>query len=466
MKITKYEASELRLVLAGMVTDAHVLATVAPRWRDDVGLFDNRWANLIGGWAVAWYSQYNTAPGGNIEDVFDRWCAEGKRDDETVQLAEKFLRYLSDDYMERPVADRNTQYIIDRAGGYFEKCALKRLNEEIAEKLTTGDTGGIKKLITEFSPPNIGAGGFIEFGDQDAIRTAFEHEDECLVKYPGPLGEFLGSEFCRDGLISFMAPEKRGKTWWLIDLAWRAMCQRRRVAFFQVGDMSQNQTLRRMGVRAARRPMVAKTVHIPTALYAGGEVDREERVFDRALSWKDAWAGATRVIEQKIKSKESFLRLSTHPNSSISAMGIRGLLLDWARLGWCADVVVIDYADILAPPVGTADTRDQINGTWKALRRISQEFHCLVVTATQADAASYAQETLTRSNFSEDKRKLAHVTGMLGINQTEDEKEVGIMRLNWLARREAHYTESAVCWCAGCLDIGYPVIYSTMKSGK
>ena len=50
----------------------------------------------------------------------------------------------------------------------------------------------------------------------------------------------------------------------------------------------------------------------------------------------------------------------------------------------------------------------------------------LVVTATQADANSYDRTSLKMSNFSEDKRKLAHVTAMYGLNQDPAGREKGI----------------------------------------
>jgi replicative DNA helicase len=165
-------------------------------------------------------------------------------------------------------------------------------------------------------------------------------------------------------------------------------------------------------------------------------------------------------MKGKVKSKKSYLKLSCHPNSSISVKGIEGILQTWERVDWIPDVVVIDYADILAPLDGKADTREQINQTWKALRGMSQKLHCLVVTATQADAASYKVDTLTRSNFSEDKRKHAHVTGMVGLNQTKEEKLNGVLRLNWLDLREAEYTEYRCVHVAGCLALASPAMKS------
>ena len=98
------------------------------------------------------------------------------------------------------------------------------------------------------------------------------------------------------------------------------------------------------------------------------------------------------------------------------------------------DVVVIDYADLLATD-SRDDFRHRENLKWSNLRGLAQIFNCLVVTATQSDANSYSARTITKKHFSEDKRKLAHVTGMIGLNQTESEERDEEMRLNWVVLR-------------------------------
>ena len=78
----------------------------------------------------------------------------------------------------------------------------------------------------------------------------------------------------------------------------------------------------------------------------------------------------------------------------------------------------------------------------------------MVIAPTQADAASYGLDTLEASNFSEDKRKLAHVTGMLGLNQNASEKDGGIMRLNWIVLREGEFNTSRCLHVGQCLSLG------------
>ena len=159
---------------------------------------------------------------------------------------------------------------------------------------------------------------------------------------------------------------------------------------------------------------------------------------------------------------------------TISANGIKSILLNWARLGWVPSVICIDYADILAPTFGGAgvDSRHQVNATWQALRGISQEFHACVVTATQTNAASYDKELITRSNFSEDKRKNAHVTAMLAINQDmKTEKPNGIQRINIVQLREDYFSSEEQLLVAGNFALANPMMKairhdSSIKKGS
>ena len=133
----------------------------------------------------------------------------------------------------------------------------------------------------------------------------------------------------------------------------------------------------------------------------------------------------------------------------------------WKSLyDWVPDVIVIDYADIVAPPRGVKEPRDQVNEIWKALRAMSQRQHCLVVTATQTNAASYEAKTLGRQHYANDKRKYAHVTALAGINVTAEEKEAGVARYNWIVLREGQYSSRKCVHVAGCLAIGQPSLVS------
>ena len=149
-------------------------------------------------------------------------------------------------------------------------------------------------------------------------------------------------------------------------------------------------------------------------------------------------------------------------------MGIFSILRDWAREDWVADVVVIDYADILAPPAGVRDTLDQIDLTWRQLRRMSQEMHALVLTATQASALAYGSKVkgLGKQHFSGRKTKLAHVNGMVGLISNPEDSKKGIIRVNWVVRRRGRFNENSLMPVAGCLDLAAPFIRTPEKKRK
>ncbi len=463
MKVDKHEAGDEKRVLTAMVVDPVVLGRVADRWHGE-GLFRVRWANLVGRWCVDYFQKYEQAPGADIEGLFASWAGQNEGA-AAVDLVDRFLQGLSDEYEE--IADEtNSDYMVDVAAGLFNAVALERMAEAVRGCLDRGDTAAAMDTVASWDKVEMGAGAGVDvLGDEASIREAFESKAEPLIKYPGALGEFFGEQLGRDEFVAFTGATGRGKTWWLMDVAWQAVRQKRRVAFFEVGDMSQNQIMRRFMCRAAGHPtkppyeleVPNKIIYDPSVGVA--EVGYEAASFGGPLTWEKAWTSCEKRLRRR---KQPLLRLSVHPNSSINVAGINSVLNVWERGGWVPDVVVIDYADILAKPAGfNGDSRDAINENWKQMRGLSQTRHILLVTATQADANSYTAQTISRSNFSDDRRKNDHVTGMCGINATPEEQAIGVCRLNWTKRREEAYTEGRCVHVAGSLALGRPHIVST-----
>lgn len=475
MDIQKKTRNDERRILIAMIVDPIVLGRISIKW-DKRGLFKNKWSNLIGRWCVDHYKTYGKAPMGWIENRYESWAAKN-RDETTINLVEKFLKTLSDDY-ESLRDESNSDYIIDLAGQYFNQVKIERLLQTVQETIDTGDVENAHNEILAYNKIELGVGeGIDALQDEEAIKAAFVDKKEPLIKYPGDLGKFINKALERDAFISFLAPEKRGKSWMLLDVAYRAVQQKRRVAFFECGDMSQSQILRRLMIRVSRRPFgrqrkdllikYPEKLIVTPQLKADGstkhsvQVEHKIKRFKKGLNQKIAWKACKKIVEEKLKSSDTLFRLSCHPNSSLSVNKMKEILHNWERQGWVPDVIVIDYADILNMDYHHLEGRDRINETWKQLRGLSQTYHCLLVTATQSDAASYEASTLKQKNFSEDKRKLAHVTGMIGINTTDEEKEQGVVRLNWVVLRESEFNTNDCVFLAQCLKIGNPTVKSS-----
>lgn len=462
MKIEKQDSTAVRQILIGMIVDRTVLGRISSKWTG--GMFQNSWANLIGSWCIKYFNKYEKAPMKHIDSIFNNW-ANSSKDKETIKLVEEFLFSLSEEYKELK-RESNSDYILDLAGKHFNQVKLLKLTEQIQDDIDGGEVDKADSRILTYSKVEIGFGEGIDvFQDKEAIRKAFESNSEPLIIYSGALGEFFGDHLERDGFVAFTGPEKRGKSLWLEEIAFRAVLQRRKVAYFQAGDMSESQVMRRFMQRVSKRPIKKGKIKYPIRI---GEKDdknipvvkTEIRKYDDYLDWREARRNCEELMRSKVKSNESYLKLFAYRNTELHVRTIDSALQSKEREGWIPDVVVIDYADNMDMTYYGKEGRDCINETWSKLRSISQRLHCLLVTATQSDTASYSTEIIRQKNFSDDKRKNAHVTGMIGINQSEEEKERGLMRLNWVELREGKYVSNRCVYIAGCPEISNVAIRS------
>ena len=466
MKFERVRGDVEIAILASMATDKIVLSRLRPLFgKEEEPVFRNRWAGMAAAWCCRYFDKYGEAPPPEfLQQQAEKWAARVD-DPATAKMVDALLDRV---YEFEPEDSQNSEYSIDKAGEYFNKVRVERLAEDLTEDVERDDMDAATDRLLKWGRLDVGVGESIDvLHDYDAMREAFEDDQEVLIEYPGGLGKFFGRSLQRDAFVGFLGPEKRGKSFVLMDVAWRAMKQRRRVAVFEVGDMSRNQVLRRLGVRAARRPMKECKLILPREIqwdHDKGQGKYKIKTEERSWEGKLGWREATRALEKTantLSTDDPMLRLSVHPNSSVGVDDIERTLDVWERTGWVADVVVIDYADNLLWPAKATDERSASNLIWKHLRRLSQERHNLVVTATQASADSYSAYILTKRHFSEDKRKLAHVTAMFGLNMTEQEKKDGVFRLNTIVGRDLPWSEFQCVLCAGRRELANLFMKST-----
>lgn len=464
MKIERRTGKDERRIATAMIVDGIVLGRVASNWKEDE-MFKSRWANIVGDLCVAYFKQYGKAPKKHVEALYEAW-AERQQDKDTVALVERFLTGLSEEYVETE-QEKNSDYLIDLASRHFTRVRLMRLQERIAGSIDTGDIDAADQSAKDYHAVDMTPSRAINvLHDDAALEKAFEERKEPLFIPPAGVGEFFGHNLCREGFIALMGPEKRGKTTWLVLLAWWAMMFRLKVAFFAIGDESEDDMMLRFGSLAAKKPLwiPREPLRVPLKVKLDGDELRmktEERNFTSKLTVEEAKAAFKHVAEYKLRSKREFLRLSVHANSTLSVAGINAKLQDWEREGWVPDVTVVDYLDI-AEESGNPrdDRRHRIDATWRAARGLAQTWHMLLITAMQSDTDSYTAKWLTRKNFSDNKTKLAHPSGVVGLNQTPEEKERNITRLNWVVRRGDYFNEQRGCYCVGPMALGNPAMRS------
>jgi len=471
MKRKKVDSSQERRLLMALIMSKPFLAQAAPVI--DLELINAPHFKQVAQWCLEYFNEYGEAPKQHIEDVYHAW-AEDNTNEELVDSIHDFLEALSSQYDE--AANVNVGFLVDELGEFLTKRKIQRLQEDLEYTMLQGNHKEAESALLEYRTVTVGQGkGFDPLNDDAVWALPFAEKMEPLISFPGDAGRFFNPAMTRGGLIAIQAPEKTGKTWWCVEFVMQALRNRKKVALFEVGDLSTSEILLRLGVRWARRPLWKRQcgdLEVPSKIKRDDEEDWGYSITQKTENYP---APVTRRSIKRGRRKfrrgcglptdTSYIKTSVHPNSSINVREIDSILDGWAMdEDFIPDIIVIDYADILKPEDEKKDARHQVNDTWKALRRLSQERHALVIVPTQADAASFSQEVTlqTMKNFTEDKRKLSHVTGMLALNQTPGEKEIGGMRVNWIVLRESPFNIQRCLYVGTCFALGRSICCATL----
>jgi hypothetical protein len=528
-----------RKVVIGMITDDKFLGWVYKMCGEHKAtLFSEGPAQHVASWIFKFWEQYHKAPNNAVDlRILFETGSRKIPDIDMRELIEGILDSLAEEYEVQPEEweGGNLDLLRENAYKFLRMKALMQLSDKLGEIIQIRDIDESinlgEEVISQFRKlQSMGVEDVQSWDDKDAIRDSLERVEKPLFSLPGELGKIVNNQFVEGGFISLMGPEKRGKSYLLMEIALQACKQRVPAALVQAGDMDTWEMIQRIQVRLAKksnRERYCGELAIPILDCAKNQRDEctlrqrtcliglvdgpnqnskrnkkknedEDDMVNR-LSPKDIvkrnpdyipcsecrkdkndeyegayfWtlrppvdpltADEAIKISQKVKATwKSDLRISSHPADSLSVSGLRQLLDEWDVYGnFRPKVVVLDYMDLLASErYAGKEFRHAQNEIWKQVRGLAQERKILIVTATQADAASYDKKTLTMANFSEDKRKYAHVTAMWGLNQTPLEKFYGLMRINQLVARGDYFSSRETVTILQSLQTGQPMISS------
>ena len=487
-----------RLICIGCLSSTDYLRQIKPIW--DVALIESVSIKKICLWSWEYYDQFNKAPGSDITGIYYEKLKANAVGKDAAEDIEELLESLSEEAFQEPV---NLDYLLGVTKKQFNERRLVIHSETIQAYLARGQVVEAEQLACNYQPVADSSETDLNLSHPvvlERLAKAFDTTTQAVVKYPRHLGAFINDQLVKGSLVALLAPEKRGKTFILLDMALRAVKQGARAAFFSAGDMNEDELLVRIGIYLTRKNNDERyTGHMwepvrdcalnqlndcrrderecdfgvfagKTKEYLRRDVTQEELIeaykenpdykpcynchayennYWGAVWVKDVDAGNALTLREAqkafdtffIKNHRSFV-LSCHSNDTLTVNQIRAILAGWEKQQqFVPDIIVIDYADILTTEE-RLDERPRQNSIWKNLRRLSQEKgNPLVVTATQSDADSYERSRLKLGNFSEDKRKYGHATCFISLNQDPEgrEKQIGLLRMGKLAQRKGDY---------------------------
>jgi len=450
----KIDLSPERRVLSNLIMSTRLLARC--RHVGDPSMFESTMSRAVATWVWDFYDRTGEAPGKAISDIYRQRARELR--DADAELVFAYLETCSDEWL--PTNDSLAE---EMAVGYFQGRSLSILNDRLTSALRAGDTSGAFHAVAEFTKPGVRVKESVSIlRDSGEIAGAFEGDGEEIFKLPGELGRVIGP-FIEEDFAAFIAPPKRGKTWWLMATAVQATLQGHKVLFVSL-EMSKRQTTRRFWQMLTGTSRYGEEAPWPIFESQGDGF----RISDGKAKTKrvDASPESIQAVQEKLRrvSHGGRLELRNFPTGSLSVRGLEQELKDLEVYeNFCPDVIVVDYADIM--DLGSGDSeRDKLNHCWKSLRGLASSRKCVVVTASQTGRETVGGEKDAKEkNVAEDIRKLAHVTKMITINQTEQEQARGIYRISCNTTRDGAVIHDQVV-CTYCLAIGRPFLECQLLS--
>ena len=483
------DAQTERYILISMIVSENVCRNLYPVY--DQSYFQTKLTKEVSRWCMDFYRDYETAIGQEIEALFNRKSKAGRINPDLEEEIEKFLSDLSNEYSQWQ--HFNESYYIEMGKSYFKKRNFLLLSDKIKEAAEEDDLEEAENAYSNFIGVKHELSNARDVTDPESVeymQREYESKPTYLFSLPGALGKVV-TPIHRKSFVGVLGSEKAGKTYLMMAFAIAAARKGLNVAMIETGDLSREELDERFNSNwtkkvayehhvgnhfvpkmdciynqlgecpqakatelvAARDGQKPKVIEFCVDTSDPGVVQNHEVCID---CWKDrskrdgfhgsvwwdykhidqwTWGELKQRLERFKKWNRGSILTEAFPMYQAKASDIRNWCIDKSKQeGHVFDVVIVDYPDILLPE-RNIEFRHQENEKWMILRQISQEFDCAVIAPTQADAKSYNRESVKTENFSEDKRKIGHVTHFLGLNKTEQEDKLGCCRVDRLRLR-------------------------------
>lgn len=481
-------AVEQNIVTASIIS-TKFLENIYPLY--DRQYLTNSFAVKIMGWIFDYFDKFGEAPKQHIQDIFT--IEKQTLEDAELELVQTFLENLSQRYIEDQGI--NDEYVLSQAMEYFRRRELEVRITNANALLQIGridkaedELNHLKKILKLTSnwknPFSI-----------ESIAEVFDENNQGIFKFPGEFGNLLG-ELERGWFVAFLAPFKRGKTWFLLEAAVlgalsglkvvflslemqekavNARIYKRITAYGEAGvnhvipvfDCLNNQTgncnkteCKGFGVLADDKehiPDYSPDIQHRVCTYCRNKSDGSyepstwfEPVEKSEFSEKNVRKG----LKAFIKMYGDNIRIKCYPRFSAGMADFEHDLdiLEQTE-GFIPDMIILDYLDV-SKTTGRNEGVQTIDELWKMFAALVAVRHALGFSASQGTRGSIYKADMDQTDLAEWIGKLGHVDVFAALNQTKLEKRKGIIRAALLAHRHKEFHEDTNITLLQALSLG------------
>jgi replicative DNA helicase len=385
----------------------------------------------VTGWVVRicydFFDQFGDAPLHHFQDEAERRMPQVKAADQ-----EMYKRYL----VKLPKIEApNPDYVLSRINTFVKARNLESAAIDFANLIVQGNFDEAQNLMYEALRSGVQREEVgMDYLCQVERFTAREEEEILVPTGFSALDDIIGG-FRRKQLICFMGGYKGMKSWVAMRVAEQALLHGLKVLHIS-HEMTEAQIEDRYdmmlgGMTSHREPRPLRVVFWGRE----GEHDRRTRGdLNRELPdpgyyyedlvapsiWDEEAVSSTRRRVQRFGGR---LIVRKYPMGACTMSEIRRYVNYLETFeDFNPDVIVNDYADIMAP-MNPNDHRDNLNKLYIQHKRLADERNCLVITVSQVRRDAISRERMDMKDFAEDIRKAANVDMAIAICQSEHQKK-------------------------------------------
>ena len=397
-------------------------------------LMKSKYLRIITTWALKYFSDYDKAPNDSIMSIFK---AERKniQNEDDIDLIEDTLETINEKYIENEQKfDHN--YIFQQVTLYIKGRSLEENADMVKGLVSQGKIQEAERVQKDYKRKEKNdLAGTNAFTDTNAITEMFQ-EDASLINIPNALGELI-QEIYKGDLIWIGSNSKRGKTWCALQLAIYCAQQGLKVAFFTL-EMSTRLINRRLAQATLGRSFkkVEGQRYIPEFDKNGNIIYKKHYI--KQLAEKDV-KRTYRIMNRQCNGGGIWFFDSTTGARSVDAM--KNTIINSSTYDDLDfDVAFIDQISLISGAKGK-EKRFQLDDTAIRLKtEICEDMGIPVFSPIQ-----YSKQALKigggEDTIAEAYSLFHHASLLISLNQTDEEKARGIMRIGCSGRNNDYSGE-------------------------
>ncbi|MBE3041550.1 hypothetical protein IMZ48_03015 [Candidatus Bathyarchaeota archaeon] len=372
--------------------------------------------------AVAYWDQYKVPPAEHMLDLVEDLCYKREKDTDGFQRIYQSMLESRDGL--------NSEYLLSVAGQFSKQQAIKAAVVSAAERIEAEDLVGAEEALLSATKVSISsfAPGVL-LADPRQSLAFLEREQEPVVPTGVKELDALNLGPGRKELSLFIAPPKRGKSWWLVNLGKQAILARQKVLHITL-EMGEEQVCQRycqaLFSISRRRAKMEYTIFSTDRLGRLKTLDVKKVGRRPALTDLKIRESLRRSLRKL--TRRAALYVKQFPTGSLKVKDLEAYLDMLERsCNFIPDLILLDYADLMY--LDTVNYRHDLGRLYINLRGLAVSRNIALATASQTNRAGSIARVVTDYHVGEDYSKFQTADCSISYNQTEDERALGLARL-------------------------------------